>query len=788
VDPLIGTTLASRYLVLERIGSGAMGVVYHARNVNLGLEVALKVIGHGLLASDTERKRFRREAVVLSKLNHPHINQIYDFDSHEGMDFLVMEFIRGKTLEDGLESGPFAEAAVLSIGVQVAEALEEAHSAEIIHCDLKPGNVMVNDRGSAKVLDFGLAKALQATSGTLASVTEPGHVAGTLPYMAPEQFQGAAAGTRSDLHALGALLYELATGRRAFPQDSAAAVIEAILKQPPISPRAIQPGISPGLEGIILRLLEKEPERRFPSATQVIAALQSAGATRTAVSAPPRPSRRRRSPWALAGAAVAGLLLAAALVVFLRAGGGLRMPAPGRIESLAVLPLNDLSGDPSQGYFADGMTDALITRLAQIGGLRVISRTSVMRYRGAPTSLPQIASDLDVDAVVEGSVLRSGNRVRISARLVEVDDDRHLWANTYEREIGDVLGLQRDLAGAIADQVRVRLTADERERLGHSSRVNPEAYDEYLKGRQEWSKRSLAGLEQARRYFTQATKIDPEFAPAYAGLADVYVLHDQYSGLPAGEGLPRAEEAARRALELDSQLAEAYPALGLAKLYHRWDWTGAEYDFKRAIELRPSYATAQHWYSIMLRGQKRFDEALVASRRALALDPLSLIINANLGDVYFFARRYDEAIRQHRIGRQMDAKFAPTHLYLGMAFAVQGEKDSAIASCNTARSLAGDGAFALGGLGYALARAGRRAEAEQVLGDLNRRANRGQAVAFDIGLVLVGLGKEDQALEWIDRACREQPSGVKDLGVDPRFDPLREDPRFQEILRRIGVG
>ncbi len=781
---MIGKRL-SHYLIIEQVGAGGMGVVYRARDERLDRDVALKILSPSLVADDAARKRLRREALILSKLNHAHINLIYDVDSEDGVDFLVMEFIRGETLSHRLETGSFSEADVLSIGIQVAEALDEAHRSGIVHRDLKPGNVMLTERGVVKVLDFGLAKALESDHAGMESLTEAGHVAGTLPYIAPEQFRGAPINARSDIYSLGAVLYEIATGVRAFAQETAASLIDAILKDPPRNPSAIVPGISPALEGAILKALAKDPDRRYATAEEVVDALQGAGATRTTLVSTRTSGRRRR--WVIPVAAATALVLAASLVALFYPRDG-APKAPRRIESLAVLPLDDLSGDSKQGYFADGMTDALITRLAQISSLRVISRTSVMRYRGGDKSLPRIARELHVDAVVEGTVLRSGNRVRISAELVDAAADRHLWANTYEREVGDVFALQRDLAAAIADQVNVRLTSREREGLARADRVNPKAYDEYLKGRQEWATRTVAGLEAARRHFLNAADIDPRFALAYAGLADVYVLQDSYSGSRAEEALPLAEDAARKALAIDGQLAEAYPALGMVKLYARWDWAGAEADFKHAIELRPSYATAHHWYSILLRDQGRFDEAIAEARRALELDPLSLIMNANLGDAYFFARRYPEAIRQHRIGRDLDPSFAPTHLYLAMAFAQNGDLDSAIVACRTARALSSDGAYALGGLGYVLARAGRNPEAERILDELQRLAVQGRTVPFDMGLVWMGLAKGDRALEWIDKARRKQPSGVKDLGVDPRFDALRDDPRFRKILRELGLG
>lgn len=780
---LIGKTL-SHYVILDQIGAGGMGVVYRARDERLDRDVALKVLASSLVADEAARKRLRREAHLLSRLNHHNINQIYDFDTQDGVDFLVMEFVRGETLSHRLRSACFPEPEVVSIGVQIAQALEEAHASGIVHRDLKPGNVMLTARGTVKVLDFGLAKALQSDHVATEGLTEAGGVAGTLPYIAPEQFRGAPVDERSDIYALGAVLYEIITGVRAFPQETAASLVDAVLHQPPPSPRTLVPEVSPALEAVILRSLEKDPARRPSTAGEVATALQSTGTTQVAIRYL-RGRRPRPRTIALTLAAITLLGLGYAFSPWLR--GGPHATGSGPIDALAVLPLDDLSGDPEQGYFADGMTDALITKLAQIGGLRVISRTSVMHYRGSGKTMKQIAKELHVDAVVEGTVLRSGNHVRISAQLVDASADRHLWADTYERDLGDVIALQRDLATAIAGQVHVQLTARERKSLEHAPRVVPAAYDEYLKGRHEWATRTRDGLERARGHFSNAAEADPNFALAYSGLAEVYLLQDIYSGSRAEEALPRAEEAARRALAIDDQLGEAYPALGMVKLYRRWDWSGAEADFKRAIQLRPSYATAHHWYSILLRDRGRFDESIAEARRALELDPLSLIVNANLGDAYFFAGRYPESIRQHRLGRNLDPNFAPTHLYLAMAFAQNGEIDSAIVSCETARKLAGSDSYALGGLGFIMARAGRRLDAERILAELSTLEARGQAVPFDIGLVWAGLGS-DRAIEWIDKARKQQPSGIKDLGVDPRFNALRGNPRFRAILHQIGLG
>ena len=777
---MIGQVL-SHYHILDVLGHGGMGVVYRAHDERLDRDVALKVLSQGSLGDETARKRLRREALLLSKLSHPHICTIFDFDSQDGVDFLVMELVSGESLAARLRRGALSESEILPIGIQIAEALDEAHQQGVVHRDLKPGNVMIMTRGAVKVLDFGIARSVEQESVTMDNLTGTGMIAGTLPYMAPELFQGSDADARTDIYAWGAVAYELATGVRPFAQSTPASLVQAILHQPPTPPTTLVPELSPGFEDVILKALQKDRGMRHASAGEVVAALRDMGGVRGAP-APRRASRGRRWP-AIAASVVGALLLAVALSLLTRSWKVPFGASPG-IRSLAVLPLANLSGDPSQDYFADGMTDALITRLAQIHDLRVISRTSVDRYRKAMKSLPEIGRELHVQAIVEGSVLRSGDRVRITAQLVDASKDQHLWANDYERDLSDVIALQSDLVGAIASQIQARLTPGERAGLTHIDVVKSDAYDDYLKGRYHSNRRTKEDLEAARALFQRAIENDPGFALAHAGLADTYILLHLYAGMSATEAFPLAMGAARRALALNENLAEAYPAIALVKIYSKWDWDGAESDFKRGIRLNPSYATAYHWYSILLRDRGRFDEAITAARHALELDPLSLIVNANLGDAYFFARRFDDAIRQHRAGRDLDPGFPPTHLYLGMAFAQSGQIDSALTECRTARALAGDGDFGLGGLGYVLGRAGHDAEARDVLRRLEQKARDGAAVSFDIGLVQVGLGNRAAAIEWLGRACVDQPSGIKDLGVDPRLDPLRKDRGFGDLLRR----
>jgi len=496
---LIGATL-SHYKILEPLGAGGMGVVYRARDERLERDVAIKVLPAGALADEATRKQFRKEALALSRLNHSHIATVHDFDSSEGVDFLVMELVAGRTLSEEIAGGPLTEGDVRRLGVQLAEGLAAAHRQGILHRDIKPGNLKVTPEGQLKILDFGLAKVLNGISGVSATetVSAPGVVAGTLPYMSPEQLTAGSLDARSDVYSAGAVLYEMACGRKAFPQESPPAVVGAILGQPPTAPHEVVAGMSPALERIILRCLEKIPAHRYGTAGELAEALRH----------PDRPqtqqrlatARAQRRPARAALLATAGVLAALSLVLGLNIGG-LRDRTFGggaaAIHSLAVLPLVNLSHDPEQEYFSDGMTDELITRLAQIGALRVISRSSAMQYKGSRKSLRAIAKELHVGMVVEGSVMRSGDMVRITAQLVDVLRDRHLWAESYERSLSNVLGLQSDIARAIVEKVRVRATPAERARLASARSVNPEAHKAYLAGRASFNEFSGEGFRNA---------------------------------------------------------------------------------------------------------------------------------------------------------------------------------------------------------------------------------------------------------------------------------------------------
>ncbi len=544
---MIGKTLG-HYRILEKIGAGGMGVVYRAHDERLDRDVALKVLPAGSLTDESARKRFRKEALALAKLSHANIAPIYDFDTQDGTDFLVMERVGGQSLAQRLAAGSLAEKEVATLGAQIAAALEEAHDQGIIHRDLKPANVLLTPKGQAKVLDFGLAKLLRPVSSTTTeSFTETQATAGTLPYMAPEQLRGETADARTDLFAAGIVLYEMSTGQRPFREAIVSRLTDAILHQPPVPPRALNARISSELERIILKCLEKEPENRYQSAKELgvdLRRLAAPSAMPVAVIPAPRPKISLRRAVLSGGVAVVLLL---AVIASVNVGAWrarlLGRAASPNIESLAVLPLANLSRDPEQEYFADGMTEALITDLSKISALKVISRTSVMQYKGVKKPLPEIARELGVDGVIEGSVQRSGGQVLITAQLIRAATDTHLWAESYERELRDVLALQSEVARAIASEIKVKLTPQEQTRLASARPVNPHAYELYLKGRFYWSKRTDEGLKKSVGYFNQALEEDPTYALAWAGLADTYLnMGGEYRVLPPPEARPEPRQ------------------------------------------------------------------------------------------------------------------------------------------------------------------------------------------------------------------------------------------------------
>ena len=761
-----------------------MGVVFRAHDTRLDRDIALKLLPEETVEDETARSRLLREARTASQLSHPHISHVYEAGEADGYVYIAMELLSGRPLSESIPPQGLPLETILRTGSQIAEALAHAHGRGVTHRDLKANNVIVTTEGRAVVLDFGLAKrelsGQEASSGAH-SITATGVIVGTPAYWSPEVLRGEPATGQSDIWALGVILYTMASGELPFAGRSVAEVCGAILKD---VPAPLEESVNPGLRAVILRCLAKEPTQRYKLASEVNAALQalqpgSAHTTR-------RLSGGNRWPVVIAAIGLA------ALTVFLatdlsRRGRAVGGTSGGRIRSLAVLPLSNLSGDPRQEYFADGLTDELIADLASIPSFTVISRTSAMRYKGTGKAVPQIARELGVDGILEGSVLRSNDRVRIKVQLIDAARDRHVWTQTYDRDLRDILAMQTEVGHDIAERLDVALASSGSAAPAASRPVDPEAYELYLQGRYFWNKRTPDALIQARDSFERAIRKDSMYAVAYAGLADTYVLMSVYAGSAPGESYPRARAAALRALKIDDRLAEAHASLGRVKLFYDWDWAGAETEFKRAIELKPGLSTAHHWYSICLRDVGRVQDAIAEAGRALELDPVSLIINTNLGDTYFYAGQLDEAVSRHRKTLLLDSEFAPAHLYLGRALEQKGMLPEAIAEFQKARSLTGNGPYALGDLAHAYALSGRKKDATLLLNELVERRKRGASLDMDLALAHLGLGDNERALEDLEEAYRQR-SGLNDLKVDPRFAALRGDSRFQDLLVRLGLA
>jgi serine/threonine protein kinase/Tfp pilus assembly protein PilF len=785
------------YRIGARLGGGGMGEVYTARDTRLERDLALK-----LLPADSSRdalalKRFRREARAASALNHPHICTVHDVGEHDGQPYLVMELLDGASLKDRLEYGPLPPAELVNLALQIADALEAAHAKGIVHRDVKPGNIFVTSRGQAKVLDFGLAKlldepprAVEAPAGGNADrpangqeiVTVSGAAMGTAAYMSPEQARGEEVDERTDIFSLGVTLYQAATGRLPFQETTAKSTREAILTRQPPPPGQWNAEVPAELERIIGKALEKEPARRYQDAVELTADLERLKERLAG-------GRKRRWPSAvtLAAASVLGAAALFAWMVQLRTPSPEHPAASPGVQSLAVLPLHNASGDPEQEYLADGLTGALIGSLARITSLRVISRPSAMQYKGATKPRLEIARELRVDGLVEGSMARFGDRVRISIALVRASDQRRLWAESYERDLGEVPAWQNEVAHAVAREVRIELTRAEAQRLSGGRRVNREAFEAYLRGHYFLNKRSEESIRTATTHFRAAIDRDPAYAAAYAGLADCYnqlgtVL---VGSQPPSRTRPLATAAAANALAIDGELAEAHAALGFAKLYD-WNWSGAERSFQRAIELNPSYAPAHSWYAGYLVYTGRNAEALREAARAGDLDPLSLIMRTQVGWTMNFLRQYDSAIEQYQRVLAVDPDYAWALWQLGQTYTYKGMFPEAFAVLQRGVEVSNRSPAILGTLGAAYAMAGRKAQAEQIADELSALSRKKYVPPAAVAWVYLGLRDADRAFQWLEAAYLERSNALAAVKVWQMLDPFRSDPRYFDLARRIG--
>jgi serine/threonine-protein kinase len=782
---LLGKTIG-HYQIISLVGKGGMGEVYRARDTKLDRAVALKILPEEMSADRERMRRFSREAKAASALNHPNVAHIYEIGEAEGVSFIAMEYVEGQTLAAKINGHPLAVSEIVEIGSQIADALDEAHGKGITHRDIKPANVMLNERGRVKVLNFGLAKitqpAAQPNAGNISSMaeTEPGLVMGTAPYMSPEQALGREVDHRSDLFSLGVALYEMATGRLPFAGANTSETLDRILHSQPEAMARFNYDVPADLERIVRKCLEKEPERRYQSAWELLVDLknqqrdsQSSAKTVAPVAAPNR--SRRWLPIALA----VTLLAAGGVALYLLLSRA--QPKGQAIKSLAVLPLENLSGDPAQEYFADGMTEALISNLSQVRALRVISRTSVMRFKGSRKPLAEIPRELKVDAVIEGSVQRDGGRVKITARLIRAADEIPLRSFDYERELADVLKLQSEVARAVAGEIQIQVTQAERARLASGRRVDPEAHEAYLLGRYYWNKRTEEELKKGIAYFRQAVEKDPNYAAAYAGLADCHSVLAGSFGSP--ELYPKARAYAEKALALDGTLAEAHTTLAGVRTDYDWDFPAAEREFKRAIDLNASYPTAHQRYSLFLMKMGRPEDALTEIKRALALDPISLSINTSMGWRFYFARQYEQAIEQLRKTLDMDPNYLGARLFLGQAYTRQGKHAEAIAELNKAVESSRN--RALPSLGYAYAVAGEKSKARQVLAELQEMSKQRYISPVDVASIYTGLGDKEQAFAWLEKGFQRRDHRMTFLKIEPLFEDLHSDSRWNELLRHM---
>ena len=761
------------YEILGPVGAGGMGEVYRARDTRLDRTVAIKILSADFAANRAALERFQREAQAVSALSHPNVCTLFDIGCQDDTDFLVMEFLEGQTLKEVIDSQPLPLPSVLEWGIQIGSALEASHKVGIIHRDIKPANIFITREGQAKLLDFGLAKfeKLSAASETISDktvsateLTMRGVPVGTVAYMSPEQAQGLPATSRSDLFSLGTVLYEMATRSRAFPGVSTAEIFAAILGATPIPASRVNRAIPQGFDRILERLLEKSPEARYTTARDLITALQVLSSLNT-----PSPEIRVSAS-------------TAPPPVF-----------PARIKSLAVLPLTDLSPAPSADYFVDGLTEALITAIARLGGVRVISRTSSMCYKNTEKSIPLIAQELNVDAVVEGSVVRSGERLRLTCHLVDPRSEDLLWGETFDRNLRDILSLHDDVTQSIASGVRTRIQEYSRFAAVPIRPVDPEAYESYLRGRFFWNKRNASNLKKAIECFEHALDVDPLYAPAWTGLADSYFyLAYSFGRVDPRDAMPRAKAAARRALELDPHLAEAHCSLALVQTCYDWDWASAELNYQRALSLNQSLGSAHHFYSLLLSAFRRTEESLSHVQAALQSDPLSLPINNFVGMMYFAARRYDQAIAASRKTLEMDLRFGLAHSVLGAALEAKGLSEEAAEEYLTALVVGQHAPEECDAMRRAYQKSGIRGLHEEDLHQSLRRWDGWHALAFDIGALQAGTGHVADSLDWLERACNAHSgrmiwlnSGTPFARISQYFDNLRSTPRFRELQQHL---
>ena len=764
----------SHYRIIKELGAGGMGEVYLAEDTRLGRQVAIKFLPASYQYDPERRTKFLAEARATSALRSPHIAAVYDIGEHEGTMYIVMEYVEGELLSEKLRRGALSIRDAIDFAAQIGDALSEAHSLGIVHCDVKASNLIVNERGMVKLLDFGIAAA-SSSKGAEAEVNDRtqkvgqqtvlGVVPGTVSYMSPEQAIGRAIDSRSDIFSLGVVLYEMLTARLPFEGDNSAETIDNIINTEPMPLARLNYGVTPDLDRVVRKCLEKDRERRYQSVRDLLIDLRNLQ----------RDSDSGATP------ATAGLGRHTQVVT--------RTRSRKTIDSLAILPFANQSGDPDLEYLSDGVTEALINNLSRLTKLRVMARSTVFRYQGRDVQdAQQVGFELGVRAVLNGRLLKRGDNLIVRLEMVDTNDGSHLWGEQYTRELSDMLTLEREISTEISEHLRLKLNNAQKKSLTKSSTENSEAYQLYLKGRYHWNKRTEEGIKKSIEYFEQAIARDAKFALAYAGLADSYNLMTSYSAKPHATPFLRAKATALKALSLDDKLAEAHAALAAVKLWREFDWEGAERGWRKAIALNPSYSTAHLWLALYLAAMERMDEALSEVRLALELDPLTRVMNLNLARILHFARRFDDAIKQCRKTIDMYPDYLIAHRRLGMSYGERGMYEEADVEFKKALALSADDSETMSARAYAYAGAGRIDDARKILDRLNELAKESYVSPYSLARVYIGLDEIDKAFDCLEETYQQRHGILTYLKVEPIFDRLRSDSRYRDLLHKMKLS
>jgi serine/threonine protein kinase/Flp pilus assembly protein TadD len=824
---LASGTKLGRYEIRSKLGAGGMGEVFLAHDAMLDRKVALKILPPELASNQNRMRRFTQEAKAAAALNHPNIAHIYEISEHEGMHFIAMEYVDGSTLREAIHRERIGIPKLLRYLQQVAEGLTKAHAAGIVHRDLKPDNVMITRDGYPKILDFGLAKLTEpltpkpmtshaeATTEVLSRpLSRPGLVMGTVGYMSPEQVQGHPVDHRSDIFAFGCLLYEAATGQRAFESESTIDTLHKIVHTPARLVRDLNPSAPADLTRIVRRCLAKDPDDRYQSIREAAIELRDVrrdleGAVEVKTSVPlatvtsternaatvdgtPRSTSPSSAEYIFAG--IKRHKLATAVVLATIVLGSIAIAAylylrstAVAIDSIAVLPFVNQNRDPNTEYLSDGLTESITNSLSQLSNLRVIPSPSIARYKTKEIDAITAGNELGVRAILTGRILQRGDSLTVNAALIDVRDNKQLWGEQYNRKVADALAVQQEISREISERLRTRLSGEEQKQLKKRDTSNPEAYQAYIRGRYYWNKRTAENVKKAIEQFQQAADKDPNYALAYVGLADCYVLLIEYAGASTTDTVPKSIALAERALQLDPSLGEAHASLGWCYGAGLWQWGKAESEFKRAIELSPNYPTAHQWYSLVLRDQGRLDEAKFEIKRAQELDPLSLIIGQNVAQSYlFFEGNSTRALEEAKRVVDLDPNYPRGLEVLGWIYLKQGRNSEAIAALQKAVAAGGDRRI-FSSLGYVLAISGKKAEALKLLKEVQAKYERHEVLGKDVAGIYAGLGDKDQVFIWLEKDFQARVGPLSRIRWEPPFESVRSDPRFADLLRRMGL-